>query len=358
MNFKRIMILLLLVTSMVTMLACSKEPEVQEDPAIIVDFQEEDDVEEISYEGLALNPLTGLWIDEKIAARRPVAVMINNIKMALPQSGISQADVIYETLAEGNITRLVAVFQDFDAEKIGPVRSTRHYYLNIAFDHDAIFVHHGGSPQAFEAIKKLEPANLNSLSYLETIMAWRDPVRSKQKGMYEHSLYTSAEGIMKGWQKVGYREELKQDLLRKFHFAKEEWTPIGETAEVITVPFSKDYISSFRYDEATKLYNRFQFDKPHIDENNQEQLNVKNIIIQYANIRHIAGDTEGRREIELISSGKGLYITNGKAVPITWNKEAYNIPTQYYNMEGKQLEMNPGKTWVCIFPQDKEIEIQ
>lgn len=361
MNYKKISIGLLLIGLTITALACSKNVENnEEDPIVIVveDEEEEEEQEVISHEGLALNPLTGLWINEEVATRRPVAVMINNIKAALPQSGISEADVMYETLAEGNITRLVAVFQDFDTDKIGPVRSTRHYYLNIAFDHDAIFVHHGGSPQAYEAIKKLEPADLNSLSYLENIMAWRDPVRSKKRGMYEHSLYTSAEGIMKAWKKVGYREERQKDLNNKFNFAQEEWIPIGENAEIVTVPFSKDYISSFRYDTETKLYNRFQFDKPHIDEINNEQLKVKNIIIQYANIKLIPGDSEGRRDIDLISNGNGLYISNGKAVPITWNKDAYNIATEYKDMNGNLLEMNTGKTWVCIFPDNKEIELQ
>lgn len=357
MNYRKVIIGLLLISLLVTFIGCSKKTETQPEDLITV-VVEEPEEEEVSYEGLAINPLTGLWIDEEAAARRPVAVMINNIKAALPQSGISDADIMYETLAEGNITRLVAVFQDFNTEKIGPVRSTRHYYLNFAFDHDAIFIHHGGSPQAFEAIQRLKPSNLNSLSYLESIMAWRDPVRSKQRGMYEHSLYTSAAGIMKAWNNVGYSLERKKDLNPKFTFAEEEWTPAGENAEIVTVPFSKDYISSFQYDAETQLYNRFQFDKPHIDENNNEQLKVKNVIIQYANIKHIPGDTEGRRDIDLVGSGKGMYISNGKAVPITWNKSAYNITTEYKDEEGKVLKLNKGKTWVCVFPNNREIELQ
>lgn len=357
MNFKRVVIGLMMISLIVTVLGCSKKEE-NDQQDLTSEVIEEPAEEEVSYEGLAINSLTGLWIDEEAAARRPVAIMINNIKAALPQSGISDADIMYETLAEGNITRLVAVFQDFNTEKIGPVRSTRHYYLNFAFDHDAIFVHHGGSPQAFEAIQSLKPGNLNSLSYLENMMAWRDPVRSKQRGMYEHSLYTSAEGIMKAWESVGYSWERKKDLNAKFTFAEEEWTPVGENAEIVTVPFSKDYVSSFRYDAETKLYNRFQFDQPHIDENNNEQLKVKNVIIQYANIKHIPGDTEGRRDIDLVGSGKGLYISNGKAVPITWNKSAYNVTTEYKDEEGKTLKLNKGKTWVCIFPNNKEIELQ
>ncbi|SET41186.1 Protein of unknown function [Natronincola peptidivorans] len=359
MNFKKIISGILLISIIITFLGCSRKTEVKEETNIPIEVVEtEEEIVEVSYEGLAINPLTGLWIDEEAAKRRPVAVMINNIKVALPQSGISQADIIYETLAEGNITRLVAVFQDFDAEKIGPIRSTRHYYLNFAFDHDAIFVHHGGSPQAFEAIKNLTPANLNSLSYLESIMAWRDPVRSRKRGMYEHSLYTSAEGIMKAWETVGYRSEPRGDLPSKLNFAEEEWIPTGEKAETVVVPFSKDYISTYQYDNDTQSYKRYQLNDAHIDENNNQQLEVKNLIIQYANIRVIPGDTEGRRDIELIGSGNGVYITNGKAIPITWSKSAHNAPTQYRDANGNKLKLNKGKTWISIFPNNREIELQ
>lgn len=349
---------LLLISVVMALPGCNKNVKTKENEPIVI-VVDEDEVEAVSDETLAVNPLTGLMIDKEVARRRPVAVMINNIRVATPQSGISQADIIYETLAEGNITRLVAVFQDFDSQKIGPVRSTRHYYLNIAFDHDAIFVHHGGSPQAFESIKRLEPANLNSLSYLESIMAWRDPIRSKKRGMYEHSLYTSAEGIQKAWNKVGYREERKNDLDWKFSFTNEENIPmVGDKAEIVVVPFSKDYTSSFKYIEKDMIYSRFQFGEAHIDENNNEQLKVKNIIIQYANIKHIPGDSEGRRDIDLVGQGQGLYISNGKAVPITWRKNAYDDVTKYRDEEGKILKINKGKTWICIFPNNSEIQLE
>ena len=356
MKYRKTILIALLILSIFTIMACSKKVDVK-DKDISIEIIEDDEEEEISHEGMAINPLTGLWIDEEVAKRRPVAVMINNMKLALPQSGISQADVLYETLAEGNITRLVALFQDFDAEKIGPVRSTRHYYLNIAFDHDAIFIHHGGSPQAFESIKSLKPANLNTLSSLEHIMAWRDPVRSKQKRMYEHSLYTNAEGIMKGWEKVDYRKEITEDFQHKLNFSEEEYTPQGAVANEIVIPFSNDYVTKFEYDMDTGLYKRYQSDKPHIDENNNQQLEFKNIIIQYTNIKLIPGDAEGRRDVELIGSGEGLYITNGKSVPITWNKNGYNIPTQFKDTEGNILKLNKGKTSISIFPSNKEIQV-
>ncbi len=355
MKFKKILLILLITCLIITPLGCGRkgQDDINNTEPIII-IEEKDKVEEID-RGLGINPLTGLLIDEQFIDKRPVAVMINNLKAALPQSGISQADVIYETLAEGNITRMVALFQYPRVEKIGPIRSTRHYYIDLALDHDAIFVHHGGSPQAFEAIKTLQPASINSLSYLENTMAWRDPLRSKKRGMYEHSLYTSSEGIERAWKKLAYREERARDLNLKFNFNDEEDTPRGDRAEIIVVPFSNEYTSTFKYNQESKLYERFQFGEPHIDENNGDQIRVKNIIIQYANIKHIPGDPEGRRNIDLVDSGNGLYISNKKAVPIIWEKRGHKIPTEYRDAYGNILKINKGKTWVCIFPKDKNV---
>ena len=353
MNIKLKRMLLLLVVFCIVLTGCSKKetnvPEINEEVI---------EEETFSYEGLAKNPLTGLWIDEEVASRRPVAIMINNIKMALPQSGISEADVIYEVLAEGDITRLVAIFQELESEKIGPVRSIRDYYFNISFDHDAIIIHHGGSPQAFEAIKTLKPSNLNTLSGLEGIMTWRDAVRRKQKGMLEHSLYTSGDRIIAGWEKVKYKVERNKDSKPFFNFSEEEIIPLGKEATEVIIPFSKTYVSEFIYDEELNLYKKNHHKNPHIDENNNKQLEFKNIIVQFTDIRVIPGDAEGRRDVKLIGEGKGLYITNGMAKAITWSKKNYNTPTIFKDELGKELTINTGKTYIGIFPSNKEIELK
>ncbi|NLM14067.1 MAG: DUF3048 domain-containing protein [Epulopiscium sp.] len=314
--------------------------------------------EKVSTEGKAINPLTGLWIDEEAAKRRPVAVMINNLKKALPQSGISQADIIYETLVEGEITRLMAVFQDFNAEKIGPVRSARHYYLDFALDHDAIYVHYGRSPQAEKAFKEWNVDHLEGLSYLDEVMFWRDPERYNKPGMKEHSAYTNAEKILNVWDMIGYEKEKKRDLEPVFHFVEEEIIPSkGQMAIEVILPFSSYQISEFQFDEDTNTYKRYQFGEPHIDIENYEQLTVKNIIVQFAEIYPIPKDTAGRKEVELVGKGEGLYITNGKAVPITWSKTSHRSPTSFFNEEGNVLKINKGKTWVCVFPKGKDIEL-
>ncbi len=308
--------------------------------------------------GQGVNPLTGLWVTEEAVKRRPVAIMINNLHKALPHSGISQADLFYEVLAEGEITRIMAVFQEVTSKKIGPVRSARHYFLDFAFDHDAIYVHYGGSPQAFKAFKQLNAPNLNGLSYLDDIMCFRDKERMKQKGMYEHSLYTSGEGIQKAWDKVQYRTEKEVKYPPTFTFSEVEYTPNGETALQVIVPFSKYQMSEFAYDEEKKVYWRAQTGKPHVDIENGEQLSVKNIIIQFADIRVIAGDDAGRREVNLVGKGTGLYISGGKSVPITWSKKDHHTPTVFKDEGNNILHLNKGKTWICVFSKDRKVQIQ
>lgn len=305
---------------------------------------EPEEVEE-SLEGKAINPLTGLYIDEEAAIRRPVGIMINNLEAALPQSGLAQADIIYETLVEGAICRLFALYQDFDATKIGPVRSARHYFLDFAFDFDAIYVHYGQSDQALAAFSSLNAPNLNGLSYLDEIMCFQDPERVRP-----HSTYTSYDGLMKAWDMKGYRKERSEDVAYKFNFNETEVTPDGLTANKVTLSYSYYSEPWFEYDDDLKLYYRFQYGEEHIDKETGEQLKYKNIIVQFADMWQIKGDAYGRLDMNLITKGTGYYISNGKAIPITWEKKSHYDPTQYYTEDGQPLLINPGKTWISIFP--------
>lgn len=302
-------------------------------------------------DGKAKSPLTGLYIDEKIAARRPFAVTINNLPKALPQSGISFADIYYEVLTEGGITRIVAIFQDSDADKIGPVRSARHYFLDFAFDNDAIYIHHGGSPKAYSDIKKLGVEDFDGMNV--TSFFYRDKVRANQKGMYEHSSYIDANKFLEAWENSKYRIE-KNNTEPMFKFTEDELDlENGDGAYKVTLPYSNEQVSVYQYDKENKVYNRFQNSSKHIDELTGEQLSVKNIIIQYINIYII--DNEGRRDVDLIGSGDGIYITNGKSIPIKWFKKDHKSPTIWTNLNGNTLKLNEGKTWINVFDENTVI---
>ncbi len=297
--------------------------------------------------GKAKSKLTGLYIAEETASKRPYAVVVNNMKKALPQSGISQASIIYEVLAEGDITRLVAIFDEFSTEKLGPIRSARDYFLDFALDSDAVFVHHGGSPSGYSQISALKINNLDGMRDGNTF--WRDPVRYNTPAMIEHSSYTDTSKILSGVAAKGYRTEPQTDE-SMFNFYEKPASPKnGEYATVITVPFSQNYTSKFVYDEETKLYSKFERDNKHIDEENGEQLTVSNIIVQFVDMHVIQGDEAGRRSVKLVSSGDGYVITNGSYAKITWKKTSHNSPTEWFDENGEKLSLNKGRTWVCVY---------
>ncbi len=313
-------------------------------------------VEEVpSHDGEAVSSLTGLWIDEEKVSVRPFAVMINNLKEAMPQSGIADADIIYEAQVEGAINRLMAVYQSFDetATKIGPVRSARHYYLDMSFDFDSIYVHYGKSPQAKDAFSTLNAAHLDGLSYLDAVMFYQDPKRVRP-----HSTYTSYDGLFAGLERVGYRQEINPEKSDKLIFAEEN-TTLASGASALKVNLSYSWYSKpwFEYDEESGKYLRFQYGNKQIDIETGEQLAFANIIVQFTDTWNIRGDTAGRLDMDLVSSGEGYYISAGKYIPITWEKTSHESPTHYYNESGDKLVLNPGKTWISIFPLDGQSNV-
>ncbi|MCT4544072.1 MAG: DUF3048 domain-containing protein [Vallitalea sp.] len=322
------------------------------------DISNKDNMEEKKeddHEGETINSLTGLWISEEAANRRPVGIMINNLRDAMPQSGVAQADIIYETLVEGEITRLFAIYRDFDAKKIGPVRSARHYYLDFAFDHDSIYAHYGQSEYARRKFTEWNSPHINGLSWLDTIMTYQDPSRERP-----HSTYTSYEKLMKTWDKVGYRKTNKENFNAKLKFADEEFD-IDSNLDAPLVQlsyFSRNKNPWFEYNKDDKLYYRFQFGDKQIDRETGEQLKFKNIIIQFASIWQIKGDKLGCRDMSLITSGNGYYITNGKAQKITWKKPSHYKPTLYFNEDGEEIKLNKGKTWICVNPKSRKDKIK
>ncbi len=143
-----------------------------------------------------INPLTGEGLHEDISEKRPIAVMFNNLRKALPQIGVAQADVIYEIVAEGGITRMMGLYQDLEGVgDLGSIRSARDYYVSLALGHDAIYIHAGGSPQAYDAFDNWKVTHIDFVNGPYGDMCWRDPDRKKSAGL-EHSLLTSSERVL------------------------------------------------------------------------------------------------------------------------------------------------------------------
>ncbi len=301
--------------------------------------------------GMALSKLTGEYVKEKIAKQRPYAVMINNIEYAAKHhSGLSEASIMYEAKVEGGITRLMALFEDFKSGKIGSVRSARHYYVSVAAEYDAIFVHFGHTKFATAKIEELGVDNLSGLSGIGSTVFYRDNNISAP-----HNAFASKKGLLAGRKKLKYDKNYDKDFEGHFKFYETDTDLVSDKiANKVTVQFSGYAKPYFIYDEATKLYKRYQYGREHIDCENNEQLAFKNIIIQCVDEEQLVkGHRLDYRHIKFENAeGKGKYITNGKAVNITWKKNDKEKFMKYYAEDGTELVINPGKTYIALFPNE------
>jgi len=270
--------------------------------------------------------------------------MIGNTSDALPQFGISSADVIYEVPVEGSYTRLMAIFQDYSGlEKIGSVRSCRHYFIYFAREFDAIYTHYGQAVYAEPILARDDVHNLSGMdSAIESIMFYRDMNRKSP-----HNAFISEEGIKAGIEKKGYRTDIADTYSGHYQFA-EDGTQVqlsGEDAKVVSPGYfvNKPW---FVYNSEDGLYYRYEFKDKQIDGANDKQLAVKNILVQYCD--WAKKDENGYLDINTTSGGDGWYITNGKMEKVTWTKANEDSPARYFDESGNEITINQGKTWVCI----------
>jgi hypothetical protein len=292
-----------------------------------------------TFEASVINPLTGEPIPEIYANKRPCAVVFNNLKKATPQSGISESEIFYEVEAEGGITRIIGYAHKFSAEKIGPIRSARDYFFTFAEETDAFFIHHGGSPLAYNYISKNGIDNLDGIAY-EGVYFYRDLDRARERGL-EHSSYISAEAISEGTKK--FRPEAISALEFNFGDAGEALKFENAAAE-ITIPFSGYQTSKFVYSPDENIYYRFQNDEPHLDEYYGVQLGAANILVQFADSKVV--DDEGRMDFKLTKKGAGYLFSGGKYIAAKW--EFADGHTKWFDDVGNDLVLSRGKTWIAV----------
>lgn len=297
-----------------------------------------------THEGEARSLLTGLWVPEEENTERPYAVMFNNIEYASPQSGISESDILYEALAEGGITRLMGIIQKPSGNRIGSVRSARHYFVSVADEYDAIFVHYGQTKYALSKIAELDVDNLSGLEWVGNVVFYRD-----KNIKTPHNAFASAEGIAGGMKEKEYRTEYRENLSQHFNFYEEDTEFEGEPANLVKLGFSSYASPYFEYNKGEGLYYRSQYEAPHKDAVTEEQLAFKNIIIQLVSESNI--DKNGYQDIDFTNAtGKGYYISNGHVQEITWEKSESGKAMRYLDTDGKLLKINPGKTYVALYP--------
>lgn len=350
---------LILVSAMIMVLSgCGKkeepkpvDPPKHEDPTPITPIPEPQPDKNI-YQ----NPLNGTMGAEDVSKVRPYAVMINNNINAQPQHGISQADIIYEVMAEGGVTRMLAVYSSLnDVGVIGSVRSSRPYYIDLALGHDAIYVHAGGSDDAYAMIEKLNVDRMDGVNgKKDADIFYRDADRKAQGYKYEHTLMTKGESAVKYVKSSGMRATLKSTYKPSLVFGKTAATANGADAEKVTVNFhiaadpKNNYVDVFEYDSSKELYMVSEFGKAKVDGNTKEQLGVKNLIVLETNGKVDTKDQYKRMEFVTTGSGRGTYFCEGKAINITWERKSNTDPIVYKTGSGKDLELMPGNTYVCV----------
>ena len=285
---------------------------------------------------------------------RPYAVMINNIGAARPyHTGLQDAYLVYEIVVEGGITRYLALFKDKTNEVVGNVRSARHYYLDYVLENDAYYVHWGWSPQAQSDISTLDIDNLNGLIYSSPYF-----FRQKISGVNtEHTAFTNLSELANLADRLGYRKETNKDLLLNYSATSVELPSDAPDATNIDLKYSGSSTTNYVYDSEAKVYKQLVNNKEHTDYETKEQYTVKNIIAYQVGNTTITGDNKGRQDLDNIGSGTGYFITEGKSIPITWEKDSRSQQTVYRYEDGTEITVNDGNTWIHIIPKSGKISI-
>lgn len=307
------------------------------------------------------NPLTGEGLEEDISGRRPVAVMFNNLKKALPQIGVSQADVLYEIVAEGGITRIMGVYQDLEGVgDLGSIRSARDYYVNIACGHDAIYIHAGGSPQAYDAFDNWGVTHIDFVNGPYGDMCWRDPERRKNAGL-EHSLLTSSEKVLDQMPSQ-FRRDHEEGYSLGWTFSHEA-PDGGEKAIRLTVPFSNYKTGYFTYDASRGQYLSDQSldgsdPIPYVDGSDGERAAVSNVLVLYTDVTLVKGDDKGRMSVRTTGTGDGLLLRDGLLYQITWKRDARTDCFTFLDKSGADMPLAVGSSYINVVSTSADITWQ
>lgn len=390
---KKLTMLLLVGLTCVSLLAgCSKEEDtvetvpvadvtetVAETEPVETEVETETETETVDEdlppeEGMVRSQLTNEWISGDLENQRPIAVMIPNENACLPHYNISNADVLYECNVEANMTRLMAVFKDWrDLEKIGNIRSCRDYYVYWAKEYDAVYCHVGGP---FYILPIINDETTNNIS--GSVLA----SDNKQKKGYvdsafyrtsdrkaPHNCYTDGSKIAAAMDTLGYSDTYTSNYEGGSHFtfASGENTleQYGDNAfDAAKIDLSGSYKITktyFEYNAEDGLYYRFQGmqngDQAHVDAATGEQLAFKNVLVQFTHYE--TRDDKGYLGYQCHDTTKdGYYFTNGKAIHVTWSKTSDYGSTVYYDDNGAEIELNTGKTMICILKDGTTLEVQ
>lgn len=299
-------------------------------------------------------PLCGQEVPEDRVNRRPFALMIDNAPAARPQSGLAEACLVYEVLAEGGITRFLAFYLHEDPVKAGPVRSVRPYFLDLVLPLDAVLGHAGASEQGFADLRALKVPHLDEI-YGGGEAFWRVPPSERKP---PHATYTSGERFRAVMEKRGL--DKRGPFPSPFSFAPARAEAAGEDAALVTVWYPQGwegYRVSYTYDKDADRWLRSIDEEPHRDSDGRI-LWARNLVVQFVPMRRIPGDELLHMEADMTGQGRAIFFGRGKYREGTWKKPSRTSLAVYRDEKGRPLEMAPGPTWVLVVPVGTRVEIR
>lgn len=285
---------------------------------------------------------------------RPLAIVVNNTPVAVKvQEGLNKAYIIYELPTEGFTSRLLALFKDVKELNVGTIRSARHNFIDFSYESDAIFVSYGWSHYAEDELKK------NIIDYVQGIKSegsmWRD---NKEKLATEHTVYLNTDKVYDyAKNKKGYSLESSNTILLNYNVKDTDLSTMEGAIETkkITLPYG-NITTVFEYDEENKMYTRVVNGVVTKDHETKEVFTTKNIIVQKVNYSIMPDRYYW--DLKTVGSGDGYYITNGYSIPIKWSKESRKSKTKYTYLDGSEISVSDGRTYIEVHTNKKSVTIE
>jgi hypothetical protein len=293
---------------------------------------------------LVAAPLTGILVKPALAARHPIAVMVDDSTAARPQSGFTQASVVWQAPAEGGIPRYMMIFAEGDPASVGPVRSARLYFVQWASELKAVYVHVGGSPQAMAALRA---GGQGKLVYNADEFRWGGTYLWRTKDRFApHNVYTDGKHLRSLAKRVGATAPAGKAAWRFADDAPLEARPAGTRID-IAYPWNK---VGYRYDRATNTWRRYVGGKVQVDRANKQAVAPKNVVVMQVRFGSLGPHQHGRLEAQNVGTGPAWIATNGKVIKGTWKKKSVTSPTVFLDKAGKPVTLTRGQTFVQVIP--------
>jgi hypothetical protein len=297
-------------------------------------------------------PLTGRLVKPEVAARHPIAVMVDDHWDARPQSGFTEASVVWQAPAEGGIPRYMMIFAEGNPASVGPVRSARTYYVQWAAEWNAVYVHVGGSPQAMALLRQ---QGRGQLVYNADEFRWGGTYLWRTTDRFApHNVYTDGKALRSLAKRVGAKAI---DAEPAWRFAADR--PLEQRPRGARIDFAYQYGRiGYRYDHRTNTWRRYVDGKIQKDRANDRVVAPKNVVVMEVAFGLLGPGQKGRLEAQNVGKGRAWIATNGRTIKGTWRKASVTAPTSFYDAQGRPVTLTRGQTFVQVIPKGTKVTLK